>query len=183
MADEGIDLLDPGTASFFVGVGLKPTSCLGILGTPLASPPPFAATSRDGRQAVWLSYRAPDGSCVGGYKITFVDTVAPTLSATALLSPITGTTDVLRWRATDNPGGAGIATTDVSITRVGSAAVVKSLPNTKTVALALPIVRGATYVLHVSARDLAGNSITRAISFTAPLTVRSFTFSSGWKIK
>jgi hypothetical protein len=60
---------------------------------------------------------------------------------------------------------------------------VKYLPNTKTVALALPIVRGATYVLHVSARDLAGNAITRAISFTAPLTVRSFAFSSGWNVK
>jgi hypothetical protein len=175
--------LGAGPAGFFVGMGLKPTSCLGSLATPSTSPPPFAATSRDGRQTVWLSYRAPDGSCVGGYKVTFVDTGAPTLSATAVLSTITGTTAVLRWRATDNPGGSGIATTDVSITRVGSANVVKYLPNTKTVALALPIVRGATYVLHVSARDLAGNAITRAISFTAPLTVRSFAFSSGWNVK
>ncbi len=164
------------SVGFSAGGGSAPAACP----APTSVSAPVTATAgQDGLQPIWVRYRERNGSCLGGYAMTFVDTVKPNALTTAAVTAPTSNTVNFRWSASDG-AGSGVASYNVSITRLG-AGLVKTLTSTTATSAAMNLVRGATYISAVTAIDRAGNrSTTSTARVSVPLSVAWFRFSAGW---
>ncbi|MEI7779657.1 MAG: S53 family peptidase [Actinomycetes bacterium] len=164
------------SVGFSAGGGSAPAACP----APTSVSAPITATAgQDGLQPIWVRYRERNGSCLGGYAMTFVDTAKPNAHSTAAVTAPTSNTVNFRWSASDG-AGSGVASYNVSITRLG-AGLVKTLTSTTATSAAMNLVRGSTYISAVTAIDRAGNrSTTSTARVSVPLSVAWFRFSAGW---
>ncbi len=164
------------SVGFSAGGGSTPAACP----VPTSASAPVASTvAQDGLQPIWVRYREANGACIGGYAMTFVDTVRPASLTTAVVTAPTSNTVNFRWSASDG-AGSGVASYNVAITRLGTG-LVKTLTSTTSTSAALNLVRGATYISTVTAVDRAGNRSTPASArVSVPLSVAWFRFGAGW---
>ena len=72
------------SVGFSAGGGSAPAACPAPTSV---SAPVTATVAQDGLQPIWVRYREVNGACIGGYAMTWVDTVAPAAAPTVSPAP------------------------------------------------------------------------------------------------
>ena len=138
-----------------IGVGVPPANC----GRPATTTPPTSVRApADGTAEIYVIGFTDTGFCSASRTRTRVDTVAPVADARGALSSTNRRTVYFAWRADDHSPSSGLRSYRVRIYKAGSTkSVYRDKSTTRKHFTLRHATRGATYIIRVSALDMARN--------------------------